>query len=75
MHKTRLPKMRGSMEGLPLHDDWLYSPAEACIIRGCGHSKLYEEIAAGLYDVRKDGRLTKLTGHSIRLRMESLPSV
>ena len=45
----------------------------ACAISGCGRTKIYELIAAGLLDARKLGRRTLVTDESLRGFLASLP--
>ncbi|MBD0275812.1 MAG: DNA-binding protein [Acetobacteraceae bacterium] len=45
----------------------------ACIISGCGRTKIYHLIALGLLDARKLGRRTLVTDESLRRFLAGLP--
>ena len=47
----------------------------ACLISGCGRTKLYGLIANGQLDARKLGRRTLITDESLRRFLASLPRV
>jgi excisionase family DNA binding protein len=45
----------------------------ACLISGCGRTKIYGLIASGALDARKLGRRTLITDESLRRFLASLP--
>jgi hypothetical protein len=47
----------------------------ACLISGCGRTKLYSLIADGLLDARKLGRRTLITDESLRRFLADLPRI
>ncbi len=51
----------------------LYRPGEAQAALGVKHSKFWELVRAGSFDVRKLGRSTFITAESLRRFAESLP--
>lgn len=50
-----------------------YTVAGAMTETGLGKTRLYELIAAGKIDARKEGRRTLITGESLRSYLASLP--
>jgi excisionase family DNA binding protein len=48
---------------------------QACLISGCGRTKLYALIANGQLDARKLGRRTLITDESLRRFLASLPRI
>ena len=51
----------------------LYRPREAQAALGVKHSKFWELMKAGTFDVRKLGRSTFITAESLRRFAENLP--
>ena len=47
----------------------------ACVISGCGRTKIYQLIALKVLDARKLGRRTLLTDESLRRFLAGLPSL
>ena len=50
-----------------------YSVNEAIRATGYGRTRLYELMAAGKFDARKDGKKTVITAQSIREYVANLP--
>ena len=50
-----------------------YTVAEACAAIPCSRTKLYELIATGHLDARKDGRTTVITAESLHAYCEARP--
>lgn len=51
----------------------LYGPTEVQHALGIGHSKFWELVKAGVFDVRKIGRRTLITAESLRRFAADLP--
>jgi hypothetical protein len=59
----------------PINSAWSYTIAETSAITGKCRSAVYDAIARGALDARKDGRRTRITGRSILEYQASLPRV
>lgn len=50
----------------------MYRPDELAKLEGCSRAEIYQRLAAGEYDARKDGRITLITSESVERRRAGL---